>query len=66
MSVFFLATEQITTEVLGRPDLNFIANVPIEASVRFVQTVAAIRGLDEDHITKMVLWQIKHTFDTLP
>lgn len=64
MGVIFPATEQITMEVFGRLDLNFTANVPIKVPTRVAQMVAVIRGLDDDQITKMVLWQIEHTFNT--
>lgn len=66
MSVLFSAIEQITVEVPSRPNLNFIANVPIKAPARVVQTTASIWGLDEDQIAEMVLRQTEHAFDTHP
>ena len=55
IGVIFPAIEQITMEVPGLSGLNFIANVHIRAPARVFQIVAAIRGLDENQITEMVL-----------
>lgn len=42
MGVLFPPIEQIIVEVTGRPDLNFITNVPIGVLVQVAKTIVVI------------------------